>query len=165
LINEKHLLNCDVYGFASDLVSKEKWKIKKGEFDEKQMEDFYSSEKMVKNVVNAYWEKSAGKKTLIFNVNLKHNECVRRAFALEGLEVRTISSENDKNQRKETINWFKTYKHAILCNVGVLTTGFEEPSIETIILNRATKSLSLYLQMVGRGSRLSENKEKFLVIS
>ena len=33
LINEKHLLNCDVYGFASDLVSKEKWKIKKGEFE------------------------------------------------------------------------------------------------------------------------------------
>jgi superfamily II DNA or RNA helicase len=128
------------------------------------MEDFYSSEKMVKNVVNAYWEKSAGKKTLIFNVNLKHNECVRRAFALEGLEVRTISSETDKNERKETINWFKTYKHAILCNVGVLTTGFDEPSIETIILNRATKSLSLYLQMVGRGSRLSENKEKFLVL-
>jgi superfamily II DNA or RNA helicase len=80
LINEKHLLNCDVYGFASDLVSKEKWKIKKGEFDEKQMEDFYSSEKMVKNVVNAYWEKSAGKKTLIFNVNLKHNEFVQRAI-------------------------------------------------------------------------------------
>lgn len=164
LINDQYLLNCDVYGFASDLVSKEKWKIKKGEFDEKQMEDFYSSEKMVKNVVNAYWEKSAGKKTLIFNVNLKHNECVRNAFALEGLEVRTISSETDKNERKETINWFKTNKHAILCNVGVLTTGFDEPSIETIILNRATKSLSLYLQMVGRGSRLYENKEKFLVL-
>ena len=57
-----------------------------------------------------------------------------------------------------------TQQNAILCNVGVLTTGFDEPSIETIILNRATKSLSLYLQMVGRGSRLSENKEKFLVL-
>lgn len=164
LIRDKHLLNCDVYGFASDLVAKEKWKIKKGEFDEKQMEDFYSSEKMVKNVINAYWEKSAGKKTLIFNVNLKHNECVRQAFENEGLEVKTISSETDKNERKETINWFKTNKHAILCNVGVLTTGFDEPSVETIILNRATKSLSLYLQMVGRGSRLYESKEKFLVL-
>jgi len=164
LIDNNYLLNCDVYGFASDLVSKEKWKIKKGEFDEKQMEDFYSSEKMVKNVVNAYWEKSAGKKTLIFNVNLKHNECVRNAFALEGLEVRTISSETDKTERKETINWFKHNKHAILCNVGVLTTGFDEPSVETIILNRATKSLALYLQMIGRGSRISEGKEKFLIL-
>ena len=164
LINDNHLLNCDVYGFASDLVSKEKWKIKKGEFDEKQMEDFYSSEKMVKNVINAYWEKSAGKKTLIFNVNLKHNECVRKAFESEGLEVKTISSETDKSERKEIINWFKNNNHAILCNVGVLTTGFDEPTIETVILNRATKSLSLYLQMVGRGSRLAENKEKFLVL-
>jgi superfamily II DNA or RNA helicase len=164
LIEQNHLVNCDVYGFASDLVDKQKWKVKKGEFDEQQMQDFYSSEKMVKNVVNAYWTKSAGKKTIIFNVNVKHNEAVFNAFVAEGLEVKCITGETEKNERKEAIQWFKNNNHAILCNVGVLTTGFDEPSVETIILNRATKSLSLYLQMVGRGSRLSEGKEKFTVL-
>jgi type I site-specific restriction endonuclease len=51
-----------------------------------------------------------------------------------------------------------------MCNVGVLTTGFDEPSVKAIVLNRATKSLPLYLQMIGRGSRLYEGKEKFIVI-
>jgi len=164
LIQNGYLVNCDVYGFASDLVDKQKWKVKKGEFDEKQMEDFYSSEKMVKNVINAYWDKAPGKKTLIFNVNLKHSKAVYDAFINEGLEVRSICGETEKGERKEIIEWFKNTPHAILCNVGVLTTGFDEPSVETIILNRATKSLSLYLQMIGRGSRLSNGKEKFVVL-
>jgi superfamily II DNA or RNA helicase len=39
------------------------------------------------------------------------------------------------------------------------TTGFDEPTVDTIILNRATKSLTLYYQMIGRGSRKLPNKD------
>jgi superfamily II DNA or RNA helicase len=164
LINNSYLLNCDVYGVASDLVGLQKFKEKRGEFDEKQLEDFYSSEKMVKNVINAYWDFSAGKKTLIFNVNVAHNEVVYRELKEEGLNVYRITGETESKERKEILRKFKEESDAILCNVGVLTTGFDEPSIQTIVLNRATKSLALYLQMVGRGSRLYENKERFKVI-
>jgi superfamily II DNA or RNA helicase len=164
LIELNFLLDCKTYAFASDLVTKENFKIKKGEFDEKQMEDFYSSEKMVKNVLNAYWDYSAGKKTMIFNVNLNHNESVYNAFKNEGLNVYSITGETAKKERAKIIENFKNEKDAIICNVGVLTTGFDEPSTETIILNRATKSLVLYLQMVGRGARIFENKEFFTVL-
>jgi len=51
-----------------------------------------------------------------------------------------------------------------LTSVSILTTGFDEPSVENIILNRATKSLTLYYQMIGRGSRRLKNKEEFNVI-
>lgn len=164
LINDKHLLNCDVYGFASDLVSKQNFKTIRGEFDEKQMEDFYSSEKMVRNVIEAYWSKIAGQKTLIFNVNIKHNDSVYSALKEEGLNVYKITGETPAHERKEVLSRFKSEPDAIICNVGVLTTGFDEPSVKAIILNRATKSLSLYLQMIGRGSRLFEGKEKFTVL-
>jgi superfamily II DNA or RNA helicase len=50
-----------------------------------------------------------------------------------------------------------------LTSVGILTTGFDEPTVDTIILNRATKSLTLY-QMIGRGSRKLPNKDMFTVI-
>lgn len=164
LIQNGFLLNCEVYGFASDLVSKQKFKIKGGDFDEKQMEDFYSSEKMVKNVINAYWDKTAGKKTIIFNVNVNHNTAVYEAFKAEGLNVYSITGETPTAERKQAIQSFKESKDGIMCNVGVLTTGYDEPTVESIVLNRATKSLPLYLQMIGRGSRLSENKERFYVI-
>ena len=52
----------------------------------------------------------------------------------------------------------------VLCNVGILTTGFDCPDIETIILYRATKSLPLFLQMVGRGSRVTEFKKSFTIL-
>lgn len=164
LIDNKYLLNCDAYGFASDLVAAQKFKVKGGEFDEADLEKFYSSEKMVANVIESYWKLSSGKKTLIFNVNLKHNDAVYNALVREGLNVYKITGETEKKERAEILQKFKEQSDAIICNVGVLTAGFDEPSIETIILNRATKSLSLYLQMIGRGSRISENKEKFTVI-
>ena len=52
----------------------------------------------------------------------------------------------------------------MLSSVSILTTGFDEPTVETIILNRATKSLTLYHQMIGRGSRVLKNKKEFVVI-
>jgi superfamily II DNA or RNA helicase len=164
LIEDGHLVNCDAFGFASDLVGAQKFKIKGGEFDEKQMEEFYSSEKMVHNVIESYWKLSAGKKTMVFNVNLNHNAAVYNAFKNEGLNVYSITGDTEKKERSEILQKFKAENDAIICNVGVLTAGFDEPTIETIILNRATKSLSLYLQMIGRGSRPSENKSKFTVI-
>jgi superfamily II DNA or RNA helicase len=164
LIRDNYLLNCEAFGFASDLVEKAKFKIKKGEFDEKQMEDFYSSEKMVKNVLNAYWDKIKGQKTIVFNVNVNHNTAVYNAFLEEGLNVYSVTGETPTNERKEILKKFKESTDGIICNVGVLTTGFDEPSVKAIILNRATKSLPLYLQMIGRGSRLYEGKNKFTVL-
>jgi superfamily II DNA or RNA helicase len=164
LILDGHLLESKVFAFASDLVEKQKFKIKGGEFDEKQMQDFYSSEKMVKNVIESYWKYSAGKKTIIFNVNISHNAAVYESLKIEGLNVFSITSETSKIDREETIKKFAEHSDAILCNVGVLTAGFDEPSIKTVILNRATRSLVLYLQMVGRGARPFENDKDFLIL-
>lgn len=164
LIAEKYLLNCDVFGFESDLVESAKFKTKGKDYDEKQMQDFYSSEKMISNVIEAYWKKSAGKKTMIFNVNINHNLAVYESFKSEGLNVYQLTGETTLNQRISILKSFKEQSDAIICSVGVLTTGFDEPSVETIILNRATKSLTLYLQMIGRGSRILPNKERFTIL-
>ena len=57
-------------------------------------------------------------------------------------------------QRSKIIKDFKQGEFKVLVNAGIATTGFDAPNIETVILNRATQSVSLYLQMIGRGSRL-----------
>ena len=63
--------------------------------------------------------------------------------------------------RKAVLKWFSDTKGAILINVDMLTKGFDEPSLEVVALNRATTSMTLYLQMLGRGSRIFEGKENF----
>lgn len=67
-------------------------------------------------------------------------------------------------ERETIINEFKDNKFTILVNASILTTGFDCPDVETIILNRATISLTLYLQMIGRGSRPTESKTFFNIL-
>ena len=69
-----------------------------------------------------------------------------------------------KNNGQKSFNGLEKLPMQYLTSVSILTTGFDEPTIDTIILNRATKSLTLYYQMIGRGSRILNNKSSFKVI-
>ena len=66
--------------------------------------------------------------------------------------------------RDEIVQWYKDTPNAILCNVAILTTGFDAPDTETVIMNRATLSMPLWLQCTGRGSRPSKNKQMFKIL-
>ena len=72
--------------------------------------------------------------------------------------------EKWSGERKEIIQDFKDKKYKVLINASILTTGFDCPSIETVIVNRATSSVTLWLQMLGRGSRISEGKSHFNIL-
>lgn len=89
---------------------------------------------------------------------------VYETFREAGFDVRHLDNTSSTEERKDILHWFKHTPNAILTSVGILTTGFDEPTVETIILNRATKSLTLYFQMIGRGSRKLETKNEFTVI-
>ncbi|MDJ1467286.1 DEAD/DEAH box helicase [Xanthocytophaga flava] len=111
------------------------------------------------------WQKHAeGKKTVIFCVNKLHTLRTTQAFLQVHDQVRYITSDTPTDERHATLQWFAYTPDAILVNCGILTTGFDEPTIECIVLNRATRSLSLYLQMCGRGSRTTATKEEFIII-
>ena len=85
-------------------------------------------------------------------------------FRAAGYPVAHLDNTNSKKERSAILKWFKETPDAILTSVSILTTGFDEPTVDSIILNRATKSLTLYYQMIGRGSRILHNKNTFKVI-
>ncbi len=119
---------------------------------------------MLEKLVHSYEENSLGKKTLIFNSGIGSSLGVLYQFKKAGHPIQHIDNKNTPNERKEILAWFKETPDAILTSVGILTTGFDEPSVNTIILNRATKSLALYFQMIGRGSRILKDKKTFNII-
>ncbi len=135
-----------------------------GDYTVKSSEDLYNSLSMQNKLLKAYKERAMGKKTLIFNNGINTSRQVYETFKAAGFDVRHLDNTNTKQQRKEILTWFKNKPGAILTSVSILTTGFDEPTIETIVLNRATRSLSLYFQMIGRGSRVLPNKPTFDVI-
>ncbi|SDK21057.1 DEAD/DEAH box helicase [Flavobacterium noncentrifugens] len=135
-----------------------------GDYTVKSSDDLYSNMMMQEKLLHAYTEKSLGKKTLIFNNGINTSLYVYETFREAGFEIRHLDNTSSAEERKDILHWFKKTPDAILTSVGILTTGFDEPTVETIILNRATKSLTLYFQMIGRGSRKLPEKDKFTVI-
>src|SRR5690554_97238 len=135
-----------------------------GDFNKGAIFQEMSSAKHIKNVVTAYERISKGKKTLIFNSTVEHSEMVNDVFVSLGYNSKHLDGATNKDERKAILKWFNETPDAILQNVGVLTKGFDEPSIITVIMNRPTTSLPLWLQCTGRGSRIYDGKYWFNII-
>lgn len=152
---------CPNITFNAENISREELKTGMNDFNVEIMGAVYSTSKHVRNTVKAYEEHAIGQKTLIFNCNIDHSKLVHEAFIEAGYNSRHFDSEMPEFERRAILEWFSKTDDAILNNIGILTTGFDDPSIRWIIVNRATMSLSLWLQMNGRGSRPYPGKEFF----
>lgn len=162
LIEQGFLAEPDSYGVTIDLSSVA---IKGNDYDANSMGDFFSKQKLFKGVIENYTKICPGTKSLCFTPNIKSSKELCSELIEAGLNAKHLDGGTPEKERKEILEWFKKTPNAMICNVGVLTTGFDEPTIETVILYRATKSLPLFLQMVGRGSRVIPNiKSKFNVL-
>ena len=162
LIENNYLARANMFSYNVGLTSLEVGA--NGDYTVKSSEDLYTNADMLSKLVGAYEETSKGKKTLIFNNGIHTSIQVFHAFKRAGYPIAHLDNTNTKKERDFILRWFKKTPNAIITSVSILTTGFDEPTIESIILNRATKSLTLYYQMIGRGSRILDNKSTFNVV-
>lgn len=110
------------------------------------------------NITEAYANRQG--KTIIFCNSIKVS--VEVAYILGAYCVHSKMSESE---RDEIVSRFKASPDGTIVNCGILTAGFDDPEIETVIVFRATTSLSLWLQMCGRGSRVIPGvKDSFQII-
>lgn len=135
-----------------------------GDYTVSSSERLYNNHAMQDILLNAYVERSLGKKTLIFNNGIETSKLVCSNFTKAGYSIMHLDNTHSAADRREILQWFRDKPDAILTSVSILTTGFDEPTVNSIILNRATKSLTLYFQMIGRGSRVLPDKKEFTVI-
>jgi len=101
---------------------------------------------------------------LIFCAGIKHAEDVSAKLNEMGIPADYVTGEMTNIDRDHRIARFKDGTTKALCNVGVLTTGFNYRPVDCVVLLRATKSASLYIQCVGRGTRKAEGKHNCLVL-
>lgn len=81
----------------------------------------------------------------------------------KGIDAAIVTGETPKKEREEILELFKNGSIKVVSNVGVLTTGFDYPALDTVILARPTKSLSLYYQMIGRAIRPCKGKDGWVI--
>jgi DNA repair protein RadD len=106
------------------------------------------------------------KSVLIFCAGVDHAQKVtdklRELAGSEGVDC--IYGSTNKFDRERSVNSFKIGSTKYLCNVNVLTEGFDATRVDMVVLLRATLSPGLYYQMVGRGLRLHEGKQDCMVL-
>ncbi len=137
-------------------------KLRGDDFDANAMASAFSKQRYVQSVVDSYKKLTPNTKAIVFNCGVEHSKLVCAAFIGAGYNARHVDAGSADRDR--TMAWFKTTPDAILCNCDIATVGLDVPDIETVIVNRATTSLPLWLQMCGRGSRPAQNKTMFTII-
>lgn len=160
-------------GYLSPIISKGGLKqidltnVKKrgGEFVESDLAMAASDPELVKATVSEIVELGADRKSwLLFSSGVAHAEMLAEGIASHGISCDVVTGADPAKQRDEKIARFKAGQTRCLVNCNVLTTGFDAPSVDLVALVRATESTGLYVQMVGRGTRLAEGKDNCLIL-
>jgi len=150
----------DVRDFVCDTPNLDKLKTdSSGQFTTKSESEVFENFASLENLMLNYKEHCLGLKTMVFNTSIEGNRIAYGEFLKLGYNVKSFDSKS-KEKRTDLVEWFRNTKDAVLMSVGVFTTGFDVKDVEAIIMNRATKSLSLYHQIVGRGGRKSPKTGK-----
>lgn len=101
---------------------------------------------------------------LVFCAGVRHAEHIRDLVLQHGYSCGMVTGETPPPERDRVVRAFKDGKLRCLTNANVLTTGFNSPGVDLIAMLRPTKSVGLYVQIVGRGTRLAEGKDNCLVL-
>jgi len=114
--------------------------------------------------VSEYERHAPNSKALVFCIDKEHTRETCAEFQRAGYRAEYVLSGEDQDRKGIFKTFHDTREIQLLMNCGIATTGYDNPSIETIILNRKTASLPLKLQMEGRASRPFPGKHEFVVI-
>lgn len=135
------------------------------DFNLKQLETVSSTPQVVAQCVSEWWRIARSRKlTMFFCVSLVHAKLVATEIAKYTSDVLTVDGETEHSKRTEMFESCRKGRIRAIVNVGVLTTGVDIPITDCIVLLRATQSLSLFIQMVGRGLRIFDGKSNCLVL-
>lgn len=160
-------------GYLSPVISKgalkqidlSNVKTRGGEFVEHDLAVAASDPELVRATVEEITRLGADRKSwLIFASGIGHAKLLKEGFAGRDIDAEVITGQDGPRDRAARIEAFKSGRLRCLINVNVLTTGFDAPNVDLVALVRATKSTGLYVQMVGRGTRLADGKENCLVL-
>jgi DNA repair protein RadD len=158
---------CPVTSRAADgTLDTSKLHVRGGEFVPGEVEALFDDAAKVDAAVREIVAKSSGRHSvLVFCSGIAHAEHVREALEkISGSPCGVVTGSTLPLERSGTLAAFKERRLRFLCNVDVLTTGFDAPCIDAIAILRATKSPGLFAQICGRGFRLFPGKENCLIL-
>jgi len=134
-----------------------------GDYDLKGLGKAMDKAPLVADIVTTWLERGENRSTICFAVNRVHAKHIQNQFIEAGVKAEYMDAYTNLEDRGDIVQRFSDGDIQVICNVGVLTTGFDA-DVRCIILARPTKSEILYVQMIGRGLRTADGKSDCLIL-
>jgi len=136
----------------------------KGDYNSIDLDNKMNNPKLIGDIISSWKAIARDKKTIVFASSVSHSISLAQSFLDMGVLAAHIDGSTDNNKRERILKAFNQGILQVVCNCMVLTEGFDCPPAEICILARPTKSLGMYLQMIGRVLRPHPGKEKAIII-
>ncbi|RKP23421.1 P-loop containing nucleoside triphosphate hydrolase protein [Syncephalis pseudoplumigaleata] len=135
------------------------------DFQQRQLANAVNTPERNELVVRSYLNYAKDRRsTLGFAVDIQHVKDLTAAFRMKDIDARYLTSETRTDERADLLGAFRRGDFPVLINCGILTEGTDIPNIDCLLMARPTRSQVLFLQMIGRGMRLSPNKTDCLTL-
>ena len=156
---------CDIRGFRVETKT-DLTKIKStgGDYNLKELDQAVNNERRTLQAIEKWLEVARNRKTIAFCASIEHSKNTAKAFRAAGLAAEHLDGSMHMEDRRAVLHRLKTGETQLVSNMGVLTEGFDEPSVSCVLMMRPTQSWSLYCQCVGRGTRIYPGKPDLVVI-
>lgn len=135
-----------------------------GDYLEEELINRFDKDGIRAKLYESYCQFCKGKKGIIYAINRQHAANIKNTYQAHGVSIEMIDGTTPKAVRESLLADFKAGELQVIVNVNIFSEGFDCPDIEFIQLARPTKSLAMFLQQIGRGLRISKDKEKGLIL-
>lgn len=115
-------------------------------------------------IATTYVEHARRRPGLVFAPTVAIAADMAAAFQLAGIPAAAVSGKTPAKERRRLLADFNEGRLQVVVNCGVLTEGFDSPRVSCVVIARPTRSKGLYVQMIGRGTRLHPSKADCLVL-
>jgi len=162
LIEEGHLVKPRVFApFVPDMKG---IRTVKGDYDATQTAKLMDRKEITKDIVK-HWKTAAHeKKTIVFASSVQHSKNIVAEFQHAGISAKHLDATTPANQRDATLQAWRNNEFTVLSNCGLFIEGLDVPDASCCVLARPTKSLTIYLQAVGRVMRPAEGKTDCVIL-
>lgn len=162
LIEQKYLVPATYY--APTNVNLKGVKITAGDYNEKQLSAVMEQSSITGDITKHWLRLAKGRPTLAFCVSINHSKKLCYALNEAGIRAEHLDADSSDEERYYVTQKLENKEIDVITNCGILTRGVDIPCVSAIILARPTRSLNLFIQICGRGTRPYPGKEDFLIL-
>lgn len=135
-----------------------------GDFNRKDLDAVMNKPKLVGDIVEHWLEHAPTRRTVVFATSIEHSASLAKEFIEHGVSAEHVDANTPQSARETTFDNFSSGRTQVLTNCTLASIGFDLPELDCVVFARPTKSLGLYIQMLGRGLRPAAGKSDCLVL-